>query len=473
MRASPIWFSVVVAALAGCRPDGGEATEGVTGAWATTSTSFGEVTGATTEAPTGSGGMTGSGGSTSSSTTTGTTGETTTGGSSGEPTTTDDATTGGPVMWRDEVLLRQAIAGEVDPVEAVRTIGERGGFPVATSTGSFLFACLCGPGEWTVAGDHNGWTPEPLALAGPLYWIEAEIGAPDGSKYKFHEPGSMTWIADPHGRRHDYDEYGKISFVRASAPHLEQWYAVDGSVVGLGPRDLEVLVPASGAFSHALYAHDGQNLFDPEAIWGGWELRESAPPGLLIVGIANTPARMDEYTPVPDKIDGQTIGGAGAAYAELVETVIRPRMEAAYGPASVVGTMGSSLGGLVSLVIADLYPDSYDMVISMSGTLGWGSLEVDSETILDRYQKAGKRDFSIYIDSGGGGTCFDGDGDGIEDDGDYNDNFCTNAQMYDILQDVGYVPDVDVFYVHAPDEPHNEAAWAGRVEVPLQIFAEL
>ncbi|HEY8378098.1 MAG TPA: alpha/beta hydrolase-fold protein [Nannocystis sp.] len=460
MRASTILLSVV-AVVAGCKPEGGAATEGATGtSWI--STSFGELTTATTEAPTGSGGMTQ--GATSAVMTTDAT--------SGEPTT-GAATTGGPVMSRDEVLLRQAIAGEVDPVEAVRTIGERGGFPVETATGSFLFACLCGPGQWTLAGDHNGWTPEPLALAGPLYWIEAEIPTPDGSKYKFHEPASMAWIADPHGRRHDYDEYGKISYVRVSATHLERWYAIDGSSVGLGPRDLEVLVPQNGAFSRVLYAHDGQNLFDPEAIWGGWKLRESAPPGVLIVGIANTPARMDEYTPVPDTIDGQPVGGAGAAYAELVETVIRPRVEAAYGPAAVVGTMGSSLGGLISLVIADLYPDRYDMVISLSGTLGWGSLEVDGETILHRYAQAGKRDFAIYIDSGGGGTCFDGDGDGIEDDGDFNDNFCTNAQMYAILQSLGYTPGVDVFYVHAPGEPHNEAAWAGRVEVPLQIFAAL
>lgn len=460
MRALVSSIVVAVVVVSGCQPEEGRDTASATTTGTTTAMSFGEPTETTAEAPTSSGGSTG-----------GTEATGTTAGTTGEATSTD--TSGGPVMSEDEVLLRAAIAGEVDPVEAVQTIGDRGGFPVAAASGGFLFACLCGQGAWALAGDHNGWTPEALEVAGPLLWTEATVAAPDGSQYKFHEPESMLWIADPHGRRHRYDEFGKISIVRATAAHLEHWYAVDGSGLGLGPRDLEVLVPEGGAFSRALYVHDGQNLFDPAAIWGGWKLSESAPPEMLIVGIANTPARFDEYTPVPDVISGQTVGGAGAAYAELVEAVIRPRMEAAYGPAEVVGTMGSSLGGLISLVIADLYPDRYDMAISLSGTLGWGSIEASNETILERYQSAGKRGFAIYVDSGGEGTCVDADADGIEDDGDYNDNYCTNLQMYAILQQVGYVPDVDVFHVHAPGEPHNEAAWAGRVGVPLQIFAGL
>jgi pimeloyl-ACP methyl ester carboxylesterase len=78
--------------------------------------------------------------------------------------------------------------------------------------------------------------------------------------------------------------------------------------------------------------------------------------------------------------------------------------------------MGSSLGGLISLVIADRFPDRYDMAISMSGTVGWGSITLQNETILERYMAAGKRDFAIYVDSGGDGTCGDADMDGIDDD---------------------------------------------------------
>jgi hypothetical protein len=444
----------LVAFVSACQPESGRETDSGASGEVMMSTSFGEATGP---------------GAPTSTTTAPTTGEETT---TAEPPTTGEETTGEPEAWEDEALLRRAIAGEVDAAEAVRTIAARGGFPVATASGGFLFACLCGPGAWALAGDHNGWAPTPMSQAGPLWWTEVEIAAPDGSLYKFHEPGTMQWIADPHGRRHGYDDFGRYSLVRASAAHLERWYAIDGGDLGLEPRDLEVLVPQGGAFSHALYVHDGQNLFNPEAIWGGWRLMESAPPGMLIVGIANTPARMHEYTPVPDVINGQTVGGDGAKYATLVDAVIRPRMEAAYGPAAVVGTMGSSLGGLISLVIADMFPQRYDMAISLSGTVGWGSIEADNETILERYEAAGKRGFAIYIDSGGEGTCVDADGDGIEDDApDSFDNYCENAQFYAILQQLGYAPESEVFYVHAPGAMHNELEWAKRVGVPLQIFA--
>lgn len=423
----------------------------------TTGEATGEATGTSTAEPT-----TSASAGTSSASTSG-------GQSTGE---TGDETTGGPVMSEDEILLRKAIAGEVDPGEAVQTIRGRGGFPVAAASGGFLFACLCGQGDWTLAGDHNAWSPEPMDLAGPLWWIEAEVPQPDGSLYKFHEPGTMQWIADPQGRRYGFDANGRFSLVRASAAHLERWYAIDGADVGLVPRDLQVWVPQGGVFTHALYTHDGQNLFDPEAFWGGWHLQDSVPPGVLVVGIDNTPDRMEEYTHVVDVIDGQTYGGKGAAYAQLVDAVIRPRMEAAYGPAEVVGTMGSSLGGLISLVIADQYPTRYAMALSLSGTLGWGSIGENNETVLERYMKAGKREFSIYLDSGGGGTCVDADMDGIEDDDPNSaDNYCENAQMLGILQGLGYALDADVFYVHDADAPHNEAAWGARVDVPLQIFA--
>lgn len=385
---------------------------------------------------------------------------------------TTDATTGGPVLPDDEALLRMAIAGEVDPGEALQTIAGRGGLPVQSQGGSYLFGCLCGPGQWQLAGDHDAWAGADMQQTGPLWWAEAELPAADGSRYKFHDLAADDWIADPLGRRYDYDANGRISLVRASAAHLERWFGLEGA--GLGPRDLQVLVPQGGAFTHALYVHDGQNLFDPGAAFGYWKLQESAPPELLLIGVDNTAARVDEYTHVPDIIDIDMIGGQAEAYAELVDGVIRPRMEAAYGEAAVVGTMGSSLGGLVSLVIADLYPQRYAMAISLSGTMGWGSISLHNETIIERYAAAGKRDFAIYIDSGGQGTCGDADMDGVDDDDPKAaDNYCENAQLRDVLTGLGYSEGDDLWYVYEPGAMHNEDAWALRVGVPMQQFVGL
>jgi hypothetical protein len=234
--------------------------------------------------------------------TTGETGTVSTSGSEGGDSTT------GEVLSEDEVLMRAAIAGEEDAGAALRTIAERGGLPVITSTGSFLFGCLCGPGTWNLSGMHNGWVDDPMGVTGPLAWAEAEIDAPAGSLYKFHDSDQDQWIADPLGRRYGFDDNGRYTLVRAEAAHLERWFAVEGE--GLGPRDLQVWVPDGGQFTHALYVHDGQNLFDPGAFFGGWRLQESVPPGVLLVGIDNTGARLDEYTHVPDVSSIRTRSGA-------------------------------------------------------------------------------------------------------------------------------------------------------------------
>jgi len=373
----------------------------------------------------------------------------------------------------DEELLRASIAGEVPPEDALATISRRGGLPVETLEGSYLFACLCGPGTWQLAGDHDGWAGAEMAQAGELSWIEVAIFEPDGSIYKFYD-GEDLWVPDPMGRRYGYDDNGEFSLVAASGPHLERWYALAG--FELGPRNLQVWVPQDGQFSHVLYAHDGQNLFDPQAPFGGWQFSESLPEGMLVVGINNTGLnRIYEYTHVVDEIQGDPVGGLGDNYADLVELEIRPLMEQAYGEADVVGTLGSSLGGLISFHLADRYPERYDMALSLSGSMGWGSIGegIMEPTMIERYLAAGHRSTALYLDSGGSGTCLDSDADMIEDDGDDFDNFCVNNQFRDALASIGYTFDLDLWHWHELDAPHNEAAWALRLAYPLELFSQI
>jgi hypothetical protein len=160
--------------------------------------------------------------------------------------------------------MRAAIAGEEEPGAALRTIADRGGLPVVTSTGSFLFGCLCGPGTWNLSGAHNGWADSPMGVTGPMVWSRGGHRASRSAACTSSTTRDQDqWIADPLGRRYGFDEFGRFSLVRAEAAHLERWFAVAGE--GLGPRDLQVWVPNGGEFTHALYVHDGQNLFDPGA----------------------------------------------------------------------------------------------------------------------------------------------------------------------------------------------------------------
>src|SRR5262249_51173760 len=155
---------------------------------------------------------------------------------------------------------------------------------------------------------------------------------------------------------------------------------------------------------------------------------------------------------------------------------VRPLVRERYGEPGPVGTMGSSLGGLIAFHIADRFPGEYAFAASLSGTMGWGSIgpEMHNQTMIERYAAHGHQATVLYLDSGGGGTCFDSDGDGIDDDDpSASDNYCENAQMKATLLGVGYQEGQDLTYWYEPGATHDEAHWAARVFRPLDLFDSL
>jgi hypothetical protein len=394
------------------------------------------------------------------------------------PTSTPTAPPSPTASPADDVaLVADLIAGRGDPAGVVKEIADRGGWPVRDGATAWFVLLERGGGDWRVAGDFDGWVGAPMTRADGFWWAEVEVGADaSGQGYKFTD--GADWIPDPVARSYRYDAYGELSYVAppADAPRLDRWLGIGGG--GVGPRELRVWVPAGEGPWPTLYAHDGQNLFDPGAFFGGWRLDEalSGREPVLVVGIDNTPDRFDDYTHVPDDIGyGGAMGGAGDAYAAYVDGVVRPRIEAQYGLPTAAGVMGSSLGGLVSLVIAQDHPGRYDFVASLSGTLGWGRFGLDEETIEERWRAAPPPGVVVYVDSGGGpggdGGCRDLDGDGFpEDDPDAADNYCETRQFADALAEGGFTWDETLFHWWTPDAPHNEAAWAERAGQVLDRF---
>lgn len=355
--------------------------------------------------------------------------------------------------------------------------GSSGGWPIQV-TGGWLFVDPDQTGA--LAGVFSDWAPEDMTEdAGFSYLVRT---ADRGDSYKFTDGGD-DWHADPWGRALTWDDNGEMSLLHPVDAHLEQLFGVSG--VGLAERDLHVWVPADDAGAdRVLYAEDGQNLFDPHSMWGGWRL-DGALAGLgaagettLVVGIFNTNDRMEEYTHVEDTLDGDAYGGWGDAYADFIQDEIRPMIAATYfpeaGEPAVTGLLGSSLGGLISFHIADRYPGEYTFAASMSGTMGWGSVELHNETMIERYAAHGHQTTVLYLDSGGSGDCVDSDGDGInDDDPGEEDNYCENLQLRDTLVSAGYEFEVDLYHWYEPDATHDEMAWAARVDLPLAIFAGL
>jgi predicted alpha/beta superfamily hydrolase len=341
------------------------------------------------------------------------------------------------------------------------------GWPAPVEDG-YLFVSTAG--QSLLAGDHDDWQGMAMNAEDDFHWLVLSVDA--GNRYKFTD-GADSWIADPWSRAYQWDSEGEMSMVAPTASHLERHFQV--SDAQMPERRVRIWVPEASA-THVLYTHDGQNLFDPNAFFGGWKLNESAPAALMIVGIDNTGGRMDEYTHVADNISGGAIGGQGDAYAAFVQTTVRALVAQHYGEPATVGTMGSSLGGLISLHIADRYPGEYAFAASLSGTLGWGSIGgTGTDTIIARYLAAGHRDTAIYIDSGGNGdTCADSDGDGTnDDDATSSDNYCETRQLETVLLSLDYVYDTDLWHWWETNAGHNEQAWATRVFRPMQDFMSL
>ncbi len=369
------------------------------------------------------------------------------------------------------------IAGEVGTEEAFEAINWGEGFPVRTVANTIIFLHWhAGPNTWAVAGAFNGWQAQEMNGQGDFWWLEVSIADPAGAQYKFVGDGEI-WLADPFARAYDYDEFGEFSYVAPPAlSHIQRWHGVQAG--DLDRRMIRVHVPGGPGPWPVLYMHDGQNLFDPEGISGGWRMQEAVTAldtEMLLVGIDNTPDRMSEYTHADDSIDGTTYIARGEAYAELVDGVVRPHIEATYPTTGLRGLMGSSLGGLISLYIAHLYPETYHFVASLSGTLGWGRFELDGPIMQELYTREGWRDFVIYVDSGGGPGeegCVDSNGNGLID-GRSPDNYCHNVAFAEALDEIGYTFEEDLFHWWEPDAPHNEAAWAARVNMPLGLFAAM
>lgn len=471
VRLSWVWSAF---ALLGCR--GPEPEEADTETSGPTTTSGGQTSGAL--ATTGSGGAASEEGSThpgheSSSSAGGSTSDTEDEGSTGSlpPSDCDRLDAFVERLARTEP---ENVDPEIDSFVREAQYGEHG-LPLRCDDRVVFLAVTTE--SLSVAGDFNDWTPAPMERpveGAPFLVSEATVEAP-GGLYKFVD--GEVFIADPLARRYGWDQFGEFSIVDGDAErsHHERWPAFSDSVDPLQPRTVRVYVPAAvnaGEDAEVLLMHDGQNLFDPDAIFGGWQASQTADSMILqreidpvlLVGIDNTSARFEEYTHVVDDIGGGPVGGQADDYADFVVDGVLPFIGARYptrmGPEHTA-VLGSSLGGLVSLHLAHRHPDVFGSVGSMSGTLGWGTFGLDNETMIDRYADIAPPGLRVYVDSGGAGPCPGGSG----------DNYCENVAFADVMRSQGWVDEEALFYRWTPDAPHNEAAWAARFGIALRVLS--
>lgn len=227
-----------------------------------------------------------------------------------------------------------------------------------------------------------------------------------------------------------------------------------------------------------LYMHDGQNLFDPALAYGGetWGVAEALArlagegvvPPTIIVGIWNQPQRWREYMPQRPlatpagaqrlaQMGPEFAGGPLAdAYLRFLVTELKPFIDRQYPTRpgrEQTFVMGSSMGGLISLYALCEYP----AVFAGAGCLSthWPAGEgIVLDYLAENLPRPGQH--KIYFDYG----------------------TATLDALYEpyqqradaLLRAAGYSEGQDWVTRKFPGAEHNEAAWRGRVHIPLAFL---
>ncbi|HVU31372.1 MAG TPA: alpha/beta hydrolase-fold protein [Sphingomicrobium sp.] len=286
----------------------------------------------------------------------------------------------------------------------------------------------------------------------------------------------------------------------APLPHVSA-----GTIVDLGvmqskfadPRRVVVWLPSGydphGQAYAVLYMHDGQNLFDTKAAGYGMEwqvdetldrlIREKKVRPTIVVGIWNTPKRLQEYVPskafntLPSQYRGKVrslYGGDPLSDGYLkflvqeLKPVIDKRFNVGTSPSDTV-IMGSSMGALISLYAIDEYP----RVFGAAGMLSthWPLvITPDNKPVSDEEYEIVSSTFERYLspalpDPATHKLYFDHGSETLDS---------VYARYQDRVDRVvhrrGYRQWSNTLSLSFPGQKHNEISWASRLAVPLQFL---
>lgn len=214
-----------------------------------------------------------------------------------------------------------------------------------------------------------------------------------------------------------------------------------------------------------LYMHDGQNLFDAADAFGGvpWAIDETAQrvivegsvEPLIMVGIHNTPDRLNEYTHVKaekGKMRGQ--GGRADAYGRMIIEELKPFIDSEYRTKpqrEFSGIGGSSLGGLVSMYLGLQHPEVFSRLAVMSPSAWWANNQI----IRDVARIGERLPLRIWLDIG------KREGPKIKHQ---------VRALKEMLLANGWEMGADLAYFEVPEARHEESAWAARFDDVLRFL---
>lgn len=206
-----------------------------------------------------------------------------------------------------------------------------------------------------------------------------------------------------------------------------------------------------------LYMHDGQNIFAhaESARFDTWcantaqeqLVHEGRLEPWIIVGIDSGPGRFEDYSP----------WSRGDIYGRFLVETLKPFIDGTYrtrhGP-EWTATMGSSLGGLISLYLGMHYPDVFGRVGALSPSVMWNDYR-----LFQHWTSHTRRWSRIYLDTGtheyidpGGMPMPYGE---------------ATRDFHQHLKRLGY-GDHELLLVQDPDGIHHEKDWQRRLPSAMQ-----
>ena len=250
---------------------------------------------------------------------------------------------------------------------------------------------------------------------------------------------------------------------------------------------------AHGPKCAVLYMHDGENLFDKATAGYGMEwqvdetldrlIREKKVRPTIVVGIWNTPKRLQEYVPskafdglLPsyrDKVRALYGGDPlSDGYLKFIVRELRPMIDKRFNvktDARNTVIMGSSMGALISLYAIDEYPRLFGGAAMMS--THWPLfMTPDGKSVGDEEYEVVSSAFERYLAPALPSPAthklyFDHGSETLD---------AVYARYQDRVDTVvarrGYRKGVNWLSLSFPGQKHNEISWASRVDVPLQFL---
>lgn len=321
-----------------------------------------------------------------------------------------------------------------------------------------------------------------------------QLGYSANLEHASHPRRTDAALAVLEGGQHNQASWAKMlpGFLRwAYAVHappieatgtLESWQDVPSAHVAA--RNVDVWLPPGYAANPnkrypVLYMHDGQNLFDPslsyytQTDWGVDEamtklIGERRVREAIVVGVWNTPRRLQEYMPskpvtgasLPIGVDGMGELPASDivsdAYLAFLVGELRPFIDRTYRTKrgrDDTFVMGSSMGGLISLYAVAEYPQVFGGAGAVSTHWPIGNGVVVDWLATHLPDPSTHR---LYFDHGT--STLDA-------------QYAPFQQRMDaIVRARGYVEGRNFMTRVFEGAEHSERAWRQRVDVPLQFL---